>query len=59
MKPTILIVDAGPDAGRWPSILDEAGPGADCFQPLAIPVPPDAAASRAIAETRMYRVGCR
>jgi hypothetical protein len=56
---TLLVVDAGQDAGRWPAILDDRGPGASCFQALPIPSPSDDYAGRAIRETRMYRVGCR
>jgi hypothetical protein len=56
---TLLVVDVGPDAGRWPAILDEGGAGAECFEPIPIPTPADPYASRAIGETRMYRVGCR
>jgi hypothetical protein len=56
---SLLIVDAGIDAGRWPAILAEGGPGSECFQPIAMPEPAaDPLAKRAIEETRLYRVAC-
>jgi hypothetical protein len=56
---SLLVVDDEPGGGRWPAILDEGGPGAECFQRLPIPAPADPYTSRAIEETRLYRVGCR
>jgi len=53
----LLVVNT--DLGRWPAILDEGGPGAECFRPIAFPDTLDPAAARALAETRLYRVTCR
>lgn len=54
----LLIVDAGINGGRWPAILDERGPGSECFQPIPMPEPADPLSKRAVEETRLYRVAC-
>jgi hypothetical protein len=56
---SLLVVDDDAEGGRWPRILAQGGPGAECFERLPIAAPADPYASRAIEDTRMYRVGCR
>jgi hypothetical protein len=49
----------GSDAhGSWPAVLDAGGPGASCFQELAVVMPHDPAAASALAGTRAYRIRC-
>jgi hypothetical protein len=56
---SLLVVDAGPDAGSWPAILFTGAAGADCFERLPLPEPADPYLRRAVEDTQLYRVGCR
>jgi hypothetical protein len=50
-----LVVSVDPSHGAWPAILDDGGPGAECF----VPVP--AATLRApdgTEQVRVYRIAC-
>jgi len=52
-----LIVSSD-DHGGWPAILGSGAEGADCFQPVDLGQPADAALADALQGTRVYRIAC-
>ena len=48
----------GHEHGDWPAVLDEGGPGADCFHELAVPVPSDPKQAEALDDVRVFEVAC-
>jgi hypothetical protein len=52
------LIVSSEDHGGWPGVLDDGGPGSDCFEPIDIGVPADPAAAKALAGTRVYRIVC-
>jgi hypothetical protein len=52
----LLVVSVEPSHGAWPAILDEGGPGSECFVPV-----PDATvrAPDGSEELLVYRIACR
>jgi hypothetical protein len=53
-----LLVMVGDEHGDWPAVLDEGGPGADCFHELAVPVPADPKQAEALDDVRVFEVAC-
>jgi hypothetical protein len=53
-----LLVMVGDEHGMWPAVLDEGGPGADCFHELDVPAPPDSAQAEALQDIRVFEVAC-
>jgi hypothetical protein len=53
-----LLVMVGDEHGDWPAVLDEGGPGADCFHELAVPVPSDPKQAEALDDVRVFEVAC-
>ena len=52
----IAVVD---DDNDWPQVLDgSTDPAAACFQEVTLPVPPDPAEAKAIADVRVFRITC-
>ncbi len=53
------LISARADHGSWPAILDGPDPAAACFEEVLLPVPADPADAAAIAEIRVFRIGCQ
>ena len=48
----------GDEHGDWPGVLDEGGPGTECFHELAVPVPTDPRQAEALDDVRVFEVAC-
>ncbi len=46
------------DHGSWPAVLSGREADVGCFHEIALGVPSDAAAARALAGTRVFTIGC-
>jgi hypothetical protein len=44
--------------GVWPQVIDEGGPGSDCFEEVEIGRPGDPDLARAIEGSRVFRIVC-
>jgi hypothetical protein len=53
-----LLVMVGDEHGDWPGVLDEGGPGTECFHELAVPVPADTKRAEALDDVRVFEVAC-
>ena len=53
-----LLVMVGDEHGDWPAVLDEGGPGTECFHELAVPVPADPKRAEALDDVRVFEVAC-
>jgi hypothetical protein len=51
-------VIVGDQHGAWPGVIDDGGPGADCFQEISLPQPADPKKADAMDEIRVFEVVC-
>jgi hypothetical protein len=53
-----LLIMVGDEHGDWPGVLTDGSPGADCFNEIDLPRPPDERRAEAIDEVRVFEVAC-